>query len=339
MELDSAIQERIKQRLAFAGQRGLHSGEFGMLIKSMMNANSAMADFQGLILEMDDNKPTYENGTMARGAEIVTNPYLSILGCATPANLSSSGKHGSEFWSDGFWPRMALICPPDGTAIDCPMELGEVPVPPALVYALQAWHHHLGVPMVTIEPIRDKEKDTGQFNIDRTELPEEIIEFGEGVYDAWKRYRSALKQLSRKLSAQGLKDLKGSYGRLPVKALRIAALLGSLENYGVVELKHFALAQEICERWRASLHELYSQINNSPDSPTQASRLGDEILEVVKKLAEKGKPPTVKEIHDYIKWVDVGKLKMAVLDFVRIGQLHEDKSSRKLPCYSIAEEE
>jgi Protein of unknown function (DUF3987) len=337
LELESRVQEYIQMQIAFAGQRGWHPGEMGKTIKAMMNGNSAMADFLGFLLEMDDNKDHYKNATISRNTEVIEKPYLSILGCMTPPDLKSNAKAGAEFWNDGFWARWAFICPPENSNIDSPMELGEFPPPADLVHALKRWHYRLGVPTITIEPVRDdKEKIIpGKFKITRDELLEETIQFGEGVDDARKRYRSALKQLAKDSIPT---DLKSSYGRLPVKALRIAALLGSLENQGRIEMCHWALAQEIAEKWRVSLHRLYSQINAAPDLPTQASRLGDKILEVVKKLEGKGKPPTVKEIHDYIKWVDVGKLKMAVLDFVRIGQLQEDKLSRKFPCYSIIEE-
>ncbi len=326
-------------RIAFAGQRGWHAGEMGKMIKSMMNGNSAMADFQELLLVMDDNKDLYENATISRHTEVVKKPYLSILGCMTPPNLSQNAKAGAEFWSDGFWARWAFICPPDGTAIDSPIELGDFPPPASLIYALRRWHYRLGVPTVVIEPLRDeKGKDTGQFKVERDEIFEETATFGEGVWDAWARYRSVLKQLAKDSIP---KDLKSSYGRLATKAIRVAALLASLENNGIIELKHFAKAMEVTEQWRKSLHELYSQVNNS-HAPTQTRKLEEEILRVVRMLEAKGKPPTLKEIRDngFLGTVEIGKLRMAIIDLVRgTGQLAEDKVSRKNLCYRIVQED
>lgn len=324
-ELDHDMRERIKQRLAFASRRGWHPGEFGKTVQSMMNVNSPMADLQAFLLEMDDNKPVYENGTMARGNERIERPYLSVLGCATPANLRMNAKKGAEFWTDGFWARIAFICPPEGTGIDKTMELGEVPVPSELAQAIRSWHNRLGVPIVNIEVIKDeKNKETGRFKIERSELQEEVVTFGEGVYEAWERYRLALKQLGRTLPT---KDLKGSYGRLPIKAIRIAALLGSFENNGLVEMKHWALAQEIAERWRKSLHELYEQANERAEHRSYV--LQDVILECLQKHG----PLTVREMQQKnarLKREKPENIRASTCELIRDGEITENREGRKV---------
>ncbi len=181
-------------------------------------------DFQSLLLEMDSCEPIYDNSTIQRGTEIIENPYLAVLGSMTPSNISKYAKRGSEFWTDGFWARFAFVCAPKGAGEDHPFEMGEWPVPGYLIGRMQEWHFRLGVPEAHVDPVLDeKNKDTGRFTSRRDELPQNVCTFGEGVYEAWKRYRSTLKSIIRSWNTT---DLNGNYDRLPTKAIRVAALLG-----------------------------------------------------------------------------------------------------------------
>ncbi|HZG68002.1 MAG TPA: hypothetical protein VEZ12_14750, partial [Herpetosiphonaceae bacterium] len=60
------------------------------------------------------------------------------------------------------------------------------------------------------------------------------------------------------------------------KALRIAMLLASLENGGVIERAHWARAQQITERWRADLHHLVAQLGQ--DEPSRERKAEDQIM-------------------------------------------------------------
>ncbi len=333
-EMDEEKQYWIRQRLAMSAQRGWYYDEFGNLVKAMAKNGGVMQDFKGLLLKLDNCSDQYEYSTQSRGTELIEKPYLSLLGSMTPSDIRSNAKSGSDFWSDGFWARFAFICPPPDTSIDAPFTLGETFVPHSLFNPLRQWHDRLGTPVVDIIPTVDsKDRITG-YTVTRTDLPETTCELGDGVYEAWTAYRSALKLIIKNWRSQ---DLDGSYNRLPIKAIRMAALFASKENHDVIELRHWALAQEIAERWRRSLHELYSQVNTFIDEPTFAKRIEQDIVKYVKKLEEK-QPPTVRDLSRYMTTVDVGKIKTVVFDLVKAGVLIEDKSG-KSPRYTSGKEE
>ncbi len=328
-------QYYLQKKIAMSAQRGWFYDEFGGLIKAMSKQGGVMQDFKGLLLKLDNCADSYEYSTQTRGAELIEKPYLSFLGTATPSDFRSNAKAGHDFWSDGFNARLAFVVPPPDTSIDAPFTLGETPVPWMLQKQLRDWHERLGYPTVSVEPRKDgKGKVTGH-DVVKSELPETECVFGEGVYDSWKRYRSALKKITKDLPTQ---DLDGSYNRLSIKAIRIAALFASLENEGIILMKHFALAQSIAERWRRSLHELYSQVNRVLDETTFAKRIENDVVRTVKHLIEKGeKAPTIRDMSRYMTRVDVARIKMACTDLVRVGLLSEDKTG-KSPRYSIVEE-
>jgi len=324
-DFDEDKQEWTRLKLSMSGQRGWYYDEFGSLVKNMVKSGGIMSDFKGLLLKLDNCADSYEYSTQSRGSELIEKPYLSLLGSMTPSDIKASAKAGSDFWNDGFWARIAFITPPADGAIDAPFTLGETPVPFGLQQRLRDWSEGLGTPTVIVEPKYDEKDRIADYVVTRGELPETEISFGSGVYDAWVRYRSALKKIVKDLPTQ---DLDGSYQRLSIKAIRIAALFASLENGNVIEMRHWAKAQEIAERWRKSLHELYSQVNAGDDAPTYAKKVEDEILRVVKKLEDQEKPPTVRDLTRYLTRVDVGRLKMGVADLVRAGLLAEDKSGK-----------
>jgi len=110
------------------------------------------------------------------------------------------------------------------------------------------------------------------------------------AYRAYDQYRLALRELIAKSSNQ---DLDGSYTRLSDRALRVAILLASLENGGLIELRQWAKAQEIAEMMRCNLHELYSQVHARQEEDS----LEDILLNYLKTLG--GKKVTIREIRQY----------------------------------------
>jgi hypothetical protein len=300
-ELDELKQHSEKKRIAFAGQKGLVAGEFGQFVKSMMRESGPNTEFQSLLLEMDDCRDSYDTGTILRGREIVQKPFLSLVGCMTPTNVRILAAKDAELYGSGFWSRIAVSCPSDGKGLDCPFDIVDVPVPSELINTLLAWHRQLGIPACEIEPVYEANRKgemipvEGKFKAVGDELPEVTVSFGAGVYEAWKQYRSAIKAIAT--TQLEYKDLRGNYDRLATKAMRIAALLGSLENDNRVELWHWAKAQEICERWRVSLHELYRQSNASS---TPATKLDELLLETIKLFHAEDKKPTIREMQQRI---------------------------------------
>jgi hypothetical protein len=99
-----------------------------------------------------------------------------------------------------------------------------------------------------------------RYVVDRDPLREVTYTLDDAVWQAFYRYDAALRTLA---SQSGHQDLDGSYGRLAMKALRLAGLLASLhdeQQRHTIELAHWHRGQQIAERWRASLHRLVAQL-------------------------------------------------------------------------------
>lgn len=288
-------QERLKLKLAMAGQLGWINDEFGKFVKGMMKESSTMAAYAELLLSFDGGMPRYSNATITRSSEPIIAPYLSMLGCMTISNVKGNAKEGAELWQDGFWPRCAFVCPPPDSYIDEPFKRGGIPVPSSIVAPLRSWHERLGSPKIDIEQeVDQKTGKPGAFTKTAIEERRETrITLSDPAYEAWKRYRSVLKSFIPQL---GNEDLDGSYDRLPDKAIRVATLIASLLGEESISLQHWAIAQEVAEGWRMSLHQLYAQANKAKHKRLEPT-LEDKILSTLATFKEKDAgPATARDI-------------------------------------------
>jgi len=288
-ELDEEQRARIRQRVAMSGQRGWYYDEFGQVINAMLKANGPMADFSGLLRRLDDCRDSYAYSTRSHGQAVIEKPYLALLANMTPADLRQHADKGNGFWRDGFWARFAFLTPPAHAFKNASFTQEEVPVPTSLQERLRHWHRSLGVPAISIDAIRDeKGNDTGRYRVVRDALPEQHCTLDRDAYRAYDAYRLALREL---LAASDNQDLDGSYTRLSDRALRMAALLASLENGNRIELRQWARAQEIAEMMRRNLHELYRQVN----AGQEISLLEDLLIDYLK--IRSGEGVTIRDIR------------------------------------------
>lgn len=309
MQPEQAVRARL--RLAFAGQCGWWYDEFGMLLHSMARSGSAMGDFSGLLRRFDDCAPSYTSGTISRATDTIVLPYLALLASLTPADLRPLMKRGSSGWSDGFWPRWAFVTPPAGEFKTDRFPSGERHTPARLITMLRDWHTRLGTPDVAIH-----DKD----NITVGPLPVQVVNVTDPVIDAFYTYGDAVSTL---VMNSRLEELDSWHSRLSGKALRIAMLLASLENRGVVELRHWARAQAIAERWRGSLHRLYTQVNTTQEVSIEAEA-EDQVLEVITRLGS----PTIRDIKTRIASMSAGEIKEHADKLTRAGLIEAVPSAR-----------
>ncbi len=295
-EASPARQERIRQKLAFAGQRGLFFDEFGKFVQGMLRAQSADAEFERIFLEFDGCPSEFDSSTISRGAETIEQPYLALLGCITPPNIRKIARRGADLWNNGVWGRFSFVAAPPEGGKDDTLEPGELPIPSELIAPLITWHERLGVPECEFAPRSDQNGNpTGKYDLIRASLPETPATIAQPAYDAYKRYRSALKALMRSFEHD---DFNASYARLPDTMLRIALLMASLENDNRIELRHVARAQELAEWLRQSMHEIYTQANSREASPSRAADLEKKIESI---LAKKGAMTLKALYYDHLK--------------------------------------
>lgn len=306
--------------LAFAGQRGWWHEEFGTHLAGMMREGGAMADFRGHLRILDDCPPSYAYDTVGHGLTIIKRPYLALLANLTPADLAPFARKGGALWGDGYFARFAFVTPPAGAERSHErFPDGWRIIPPSLTRPLRAWHEQLGIPEVEItERLDDNGKRTGEFQLIVTPVDPRRCALGAGVVDAFYRYREALIDL---VDASDNHDLDGSYTRFAEKALRVAMLLASLSNSGRIEIEHWARAQQIAERWRASLHHLIDQLGQSEDSP-------DRILEdKINRLFTRHPALTAREAGRYLH-ISTGEAERMLDQLVKGGALQAEAGKR-----------
>lgn len=253
---DAATQIETCRQMAFAGQRGWYYDEWGGMLQQMRRSDSVIAEFHGLLKVLDDNLHEYENDTIARGLDRITEPSLALLASATVHDLAPYMKEGAAWWRDGFWPRFALITPyEDEEPSLIPQPQGLDTLPSSLVIALRDWHERLGIPSAEIVPMLDaKGKPVGTWKVQRAPFFPQVLPLSASVLQAYHTYNEAL--LTMVIRGEVHADLSGCYGRFHEKALRIAILLASLGDCKEIEMPHWVYAQQVVEGWRGMLHRL-----------------------------------------------------------------------------------
>jgi hypothetical protein len=284
-ELSADERELIRLTLAFTGQRGWFIPEFGQQLNAMSRRDSPISDWRGLLRIWDDCRQRYRYSTVAHGQVTVVRPYLALLANMTYEDVKPHGRPGASMWGDGFWARFGLTVAPEGFMRLGRLPTGRLSVPQTLTEPLAQWHRRLGIPDVRIENVLDASgRPTGRRRAVVDAMPATpACTFGAGVIDAYYNYMDALVTM---IAGAGASDGDSSYGRFAQKAMRVAMLLGSLENGGLIELPHWARAQSIVEGWRAGLHTLIRRMQNGRNVP----RLSEAALEsrVLQALKRKG---------------------------------------------------
>lgn len=278
-DLSEEKQETTKKRLAMAGQRGWFYDEFGQLLQSIMQVNSPMSDFAGLLRRMDECMDTYTYDTRSFGEETIEKPYLSLLATLTPSDVEQQAKKRASFWNNGFWARFLIVTPPaneygGGYSPD------DIEIPDELVKMLIDWHYRLGMPQV--EVTQDEERKKYTIN-KKGDLKSHRVTFTKEALEASRKYERAVLETNKE---NGIQDLDSSIGRLMDKAIRVATLIASLENDDIIDLPQWAKGQEIAEMARRNLYELYYQVNETTDESQEHEDILINWLEAQKDLKE-----------------------------------------------------
>ena len=333
-EMSFEAQEKVRRRLMFAAQKGWFYEEFGMKLQGMMRDSGIMADFRGHLRVFDDNPPRYEYVAIKR-QDMVERPYLAMLATMTPADIQPYAKPNGALWRDGFLARWTFITPPmDEKPKNGRFPTTAVPIPSALIEPLQKWHERLGLPTVQIQELIDeKGKGTGSFEVHREEASPAICQCDEAVTNAFYEYFNGLTTIAHEQAKQGQADLVGNYGRFPEKAMRIAMLLASLSNYDRIELRHWARAQTITEKWRVNLHNLAGQMQQV--LPSEESKRQEQII----RHLQKHPSSTAAEISRSIRGLSGPEVETFCQQLVKANVLQvSEKTQRETNRYALADE-
>jgi hypothetical protein len=308
-----------QQERNFAAQRGWALDE----ISSLM-AGAGRDYNRGLLealLRFYDCTERYTRSTRGQGRIVVKNSYLSILGATTPAALAEHFA-AATLWSNGWWPRFAILTPAERPAWQ---DATATERPPSLKNGLERLFKRL--------PNETKFPDP----------PSTLtVSLGNGVFEAWSKYNRAL---SHDLLTDDLPEqLHGSYGRLPTQALKVAMILAALdwkENTGapVIEMPQLARGIMIAETWRASVHRALATA-----SETDFTRTAERVLKVIAKYTPSG-GASMREICRDMRDKRPGDIQVAVgeLELAGLIQMAErpEKPGRGRPTdrYILAKDD
>jgi hypothetical protein len=267
---------RLEKGNRYAAQRGLLRDELSGLFKSM--GRDYMAGLKELIMTLYDCPPYLDSNTNNKGLVVIRDAALSILGAATPAELSTA--LSSSDWFNGNLARFGLLTPePDYKERAAPKDSQ---TPTELASRLRRLHERLPEP-----PLPDAlgEKKTS-----------EAWSLSADIWTACHAYEQALRAMTAPSSS--LDDrLRAVYGRLHVQAIKVATLLAAMdwadEDGGLphpkVTTAHWYRAQQIVEDWRASAHRLLADLGENEEG-----RLENRILSFLRAC---GGVATVRDIY------------------------------------------
>lgn len=323
-DLPEEAQEAIRQRLAFAGQKGWFYEEWGQHLQAMMQKEGMMAAFRSILRRLDDHQDAYVYSSISRGRDVLTKPYVALLANVTPADLKPFIRAQSPLWRDGYIARFAFIAPGNTPVSSAPFPDGAFTYPVHLIQTLTAWQKRLGIPRVTVEPIHaQKGRETGRYRIAFTHPHKEIPSvLSPDVQKAFYAYDRGMHEL---MTHTRHEDLDGSYARFPMKALRIAGLLASLHDDGdkhTIWPAQWYRGQQIAERWRQDLHKLLQQVHED-DSTTREGRGEQRIIAVLKKHGAL----TVRDINRWTKLAH-GDILQSLTVLLCAGVVQEAKTAR-----------
>ena len=163
-DLAPEVQEAVRERLAFAGQKGWFYEEWGQHLHAMMQKEGQMAAFRSILRRLDDHKDEYVYSTISRGRDVLLKPYVALLVNVTPADLKPFLRAQSPLWRDGYIARFAFIAPGEATGSTAMFPEGTMTIPRPLITTLASWHTRLGLPRLTLDPLHDaKGKATGRY--------------------------------------------------------------------------------------------------------------------------------------------------------------------------------
>jgi len=209
-EIPVRDRERLVKGNRYAAQRGILRDELSALFKSF--GRDYMSGMKELLMQLYDCPDYLDSNTNNRGLVVIRDAALSILGAATPAELSVALSHND--WHNGTLARFVLLTPEPDYAER--IAARDTAMPQDLVRLLRRLHKTLPAPP---EP---QALDDGQPAIEPWSL------VATELWGPLNAYERALRDMTAPNSP--LDDrLRTVYGRLHVQALKVAIILAALD--------------------------------------------------------------------------------------------------------------
>ncbi|HZW03976.1 MAG TPA: DUF3987 domain-containing protein, partial [Anaerolineaceae bacterium] len=296
---DDAQKLWIRQR-DFAAQRGIFIDEFSALLTGAgREYNAGLLDF---LNRLYDAPTDYQRTTRGQGLVVVRNAYVSFLGGSTPAALSTY-LVGQRLWTNGWWPRFALLTPVGWPPWKMPNKRRDAD---NITRQLAQLCKRLPSPSwpKSAQPMSATLSDGARVRWEH--------------FSKWSTYDV--------LQETGDERLDGVYGRLPMQALKVAALLAAIdwanqdrspEAEIVITERHMLRALGVAERWRVSAHRLLEEVVQQG-----GAQLGDRIVAQLQRAQTEGRSGlTGRELERAIPSVKRTKMNAELVRLVRDGEI------------------
>lgn len=249
-------RERIERGRVFAAQRGILLDEASSLLGAAKK--DYMAGLSEWLLEAYDGPEYKERMTKGNGLLVVNRLGLNILGATTPAAIARTVTH--DKWEDGEMARYLLAYPEE--QLPFTDKTGETDPPPNVIATLRQLHNSLPLP-------------GSSTNAGSRSYADALIcaNLAPDAQIAYQNYRQAMMDMTNDNLETGI---AGNYGRLPIQGIKAALAFSVMESFQrgsteapVVQMAHWARAQQLVERTRASIHRLLPVVNESFDNRAQ----------------------------------------------------------------------
>ncbi len=164
-------------------------------------------------------------------------------------------------------------------------------VPEELIKELKGWHEYLGIPTVEVQNMTGSKRKNDSRQTAKVSKPNiHYLDISEELYDVFYAYDEVISDLAAKLPS----GWHSVYARFPRRALRIAALLSSMDCFALgkklsdnkwpTQMKHWHRAVVIVEQWRESHHQIIEHIRDiDPTPPSAQARIEQSILKKLRK--------------------------------------------------------
>lgn len=276
---------------AFAAQRGFVIDEAGHFFDAMLT-REYMNGMLGYLLEWYDCPDLVKRETVGGGRLMLRDLYPTLFAVANPTSMR---RHlcDDQLWMNGWWPRVVLLTPEaDPTWVDTPFDAHGLPND--LARDLAAIFHRFPTPQVVIGVDRGRTIATLA-----DPPPAAAVPCTGAILQAWNAYRKAVT-----FDMIGDVDdvLRPWYQRLPTLLMKVAIALAVMDAPSpprpiTMTPPHYARAQEIVERWRATVHRLWDR-----ETRHQEDALGERILGLLQRRAPDGRAGwTLRLLQQYLK--------------------------------------
>lgn len=246
-------QELITAGRTVAAQRGMVSDEYsGYLSSRKKDYMQGQTEF---LLRAYDAQASESYYTKSGGISIVKHPGISILGAVTPRGLALASSE--ENWETGEFARYLMLLRDEPLPYN-PNYISPTP-PKFLVDSLRALNQ--------FATARNDPQDPSVFEVIQASISK----------DARKHYNAYTKAVFYDMLTENLDfRLHPNYRRMPVQVIKMALGLAAMDwaqaggiDTPRIEMGHLAVAQELGEQARESLHRLLPILDESRDSKIQ----------------------------------------------------------------------